>query len=146
MISKKTLARFIRGWLPKEPKFMKFHAKTYTLKIIFMIIVLSLLAVPLFFLAIEARVLLGFGFVVLLTVANLTFGFIARKEGWYKPSPRVRRIRIVVSSGLFTAFAVTLALRELLGPLSPYFLIPFIVLFVFGMFIGDRIQKTFKIY
>ena len=91
----------IRGWLPKEPLLTSFQAKSRAL-ILFMMIFLAILVVPLFFLTLEVRALLGEGFVILVIAVSVIFGYVTRKKGWYKPLPKVRRIHIIVCSGLFT--------------------------------------------
>ncbi len=57
---------------------------------------------------------------------------------------RVHRIRIAVASGLLTAFGVGFAARLIIGPLSGYFWIPFVILAVVGALIGDSIWKIFQ--
>ena len=110
-----------------------------------MMIFLAILVVPLFFLTLEARAILGEGFVILVIAVSVILGYITRKKGWYKPLPRVRRIHIIVCSGLFTAFAVGTSLRVIVGPLPSYFWVAFVMLIVAGAFIGDIIWKKLQI-
>ena len=57
---------------------------------------------------------------------------------------RVHRIRIAVASGLLTAFGIGFAARLIIGPLSAYFWIPFIILTIVGALIGDSLWKIFQ--
>ncbi len=57
---------------------------------------------------------------------------------------KVHRIRIAVASGLLTAFAVGFAARLIVGPLSAYFWIPFIILAIVGALIGDSFWKVLQ--
>ncbi len=143
MKHKTPIEQRIRGWIPKDPILISFQAKSRAL-VLFMIAVLGLLVVPLFFLTLEARTFLGEGFVILVIVVSVILGYITRKKGWYKPLPKVRRIHIIVCSGLFTAFAIGTSLRIIIGTLPSYYWIPFILLIVAGAFIGNIIWKTLQ--
>jgi hypothetical protein len=57
---------------------------------------------------------------------------------------RAHRIRIAIASGLLTAFGISFAARLIIGPLSAYFLIPFIILTIVGALIGDSLWKVFQ--
>ncbi|MGD6805875.1 MAG: hypothetical protein ACQCN4_02830 [Candidatus Bathyarchaeia archaeon] len=57
---------------------------------------------------------------------------------------RVHRIRIAIASGLLTAFGVGFAARLIIGPLSAYFWIPFVLLTIVGALIGDSFWKLFQ--
>ena len=57
---------------------------------------------------------------------------------------RVHRIRIAVASGLLTAFGIGFAARLIIGPLSAYFWIPFVILTAVGALVGDSLWKTLQ--
>ena len=144
MTVKKRVQYLIRGWLPKEPNIVSLYAKPQPSKIAVIALILLFAAIPLFFLTLEASGPVRFGFLVFLIAASLIVGFVLRKEGQLKPSPRERQISIVVCSGLFTAFAVGTGLRVIIGPLPSYFWVVFIMLIAVGAFIGAEISKTLQ--
>jgi len=114
------------------------------------------MAVPIFLLTVYARILLGISFPILLIIARLVFGYVARKEGYVEKakelSPKyyyyARRVECIVGGGLFTGFAILTTLRLLLGrPLSsPYFLWLFLTLIVIGAYIGDKVGRKLRWY
>jgi predicted neutral ceramidase superfamily lipid hydrolase len=116
---------------------------------------MALLIVPIFYLVIQATNYLGVLWPIIYLVTVLVVHYIIDKTGFKKALPaqsqkttqilfKMHRIRIAVASGLFTAFAVVFAARLIIGPLSTYFLIPFIILTVVGALIGDSIWKLCK--
>jgi len=114
------------------------------------------MVVPIFLLTIYACILLGASFSILLIIARLVFGYVARKKGYVEKvkelSPKyyysARRVQVIVGSGVFVGIAILLLLRLLLGrPLSsPYFLWLFLTLIVIGAYIGDKVGKKLRWY
>jgi uncharacterized membrane protein len=113
------------------------------------------MAVPIFLLTVYARNLLGISFSILLIVARLVFGYVARKEGYVEKakelSPKyyyyARRVEVVVCGGLFAGFAILITLRVLYGPLPfPHSFLLFLILIAVGAYIGDTIGKKLRWY
>jgi hypothetical protein len=57
---------------------------------------------------------------------------------------KAHRTRIAVASGLLTAFGISFAARLIIGPLSVYFWIPFVILTIVGALIGDNLWKVLQ--
>ena len=147
---KEHLEKRIRGWLPKEPLLASFQAKSRIL-VVFMIVLLAVLIIPIYYLALEANAFFGASWIIVYIAAVLVMRYIISKMGYPEPSPSAhrtqimaQRVRIVICSGLFTAFAVGTASRLIAGPLPSYFWIPFIILIVVGAFIGDMAWKKLR--
>ena len=111
------------------------------------------MAVAIFLSTVYVRILLGISFSILLIVARLVFGYVARKKGYVEKakelSPKhysyVRRVRYMVGGGLLTGFAILTTLTVLYGPL-PYahsFLL-FLILIVVGAIIGDIVGRKLR--
>ena len=117
-------------------------------RIIITVAFLVLIGVPIFLFYWYARLLLGHVFDALLIVAILIFGYIARKEGYVKQvPPKVRRVEVVVCSGLFAGFAILITLRVLLGPLPyPHSFLLFLILIAVGAYIGDTVGRKLRWY
>ena len=124
MSLKRYLSKFNQGWIPKDPVLVN---RT----IIVFIAVLAALIIPIYYLALESRALFGASWIIVYVAAVIVLRYIIHKTGFPMLSPRaqrievtVRRIRIIIASGLFTAFGISLATRLITGPLSAYFWIP----------------------
>ena len=117
-------------------------------RIIITVAFLVLIGVPIFLFYWYARLLLGHVFDILIIVAILIFGYIARKEGYVKQvPPKVRRVEVVVCSGLFAGFAILITLRVLLGPLPyPHSFLLFLILIAVGAYIGDTVGRKLRRY
>jgi len=101
------------------------------------------MTVSIFLLYWYARTLLGHSVDILIIIAILVFGYIARKEGYVKQvPPKVRRVEVIVCGGLFAGFAVLTTLRVFYGPLPyPHSFLLFLILIAVGAYIGDTIGK-----
>lgn len=101
------------------------------------------MAVSIFLLYWYARTLLGHSVDLLIIIAILIFGYIARKERYVKQvPPRVRRVEVMVCGGLFTGFAILITLRVLFGPLPyPHSFLVFLILIAVGAYIGDTVGR-----
>jgi hypothetical protein len=142
---KKNLQQLIRGWLPKEPNVTRAYFKMQSAKGAVLALGIFFVAVLLFVLTLGAGWVARFGFLIFFVAAILVVGLIFRKDrknGELAPLPKVRRVRIMVCSGLFTAFVVGTGLRVMLGPLPSYFWVIFLGLIAVGAFVGDQIWKT----
>jgi len=113
------------------------------------------MAVPIFLLTVYARILLGISFSILLIIARLVFGYVARKEGYVEKakelSPKyyyyARRVECIVGGGLFTGFAILTTLRVLFGPLPyPHSFLLFLILIAVGAYIGDIVGRKLRWY
>jgi hypothetical protein len=109
---------------------------------------LLFMTVSIFLLYWYAHTLLGHSVDILIIIAILVFGYIARKEGYVKQvPPKVRRVEVIVCGGLFAGFAVLITLRVLFGPLPyPHSLLLFLILIAVGAYIGDTIGKKLRRY
>jgi hypothetical protein len=116
---------------------------------------LVLIAVPMFLFTWHTRVLLGYSFSVLVIIARLVFGYIARKEGYVEQfkqlSPKhyyyTRRLQCIVGGGLLTGFGIMTGWRVLLGhPLPQYSLLLFLALIVVGAYIGHKVGRKLRWY
>jgi len=113
------------------------------------------MAVPIFLLTVYARFLLGISFSILLIIARLVFGYVARKEGYVEKakelSPKyyyyARRVEVIVCGGLFAGFATLTTLRVLYGPLPyPHSFLLFLILIAVGAYIGDTVGRKLRWY
>jgi len=113
------------------------------------------MAVPIFLLTWHVRVLLGYSFVVLILIARLVFGYVARKEGYVEKakelSPKyyyyARRVECIVGGGLLTGFTTMTIWRLLIDrPLPPYSFLLFLILIVVGAYIGDIVGRKLRWY
>ncbi len=110
------------------------------------------LIVPIFYLVIQATNYFGIFWPIIYLAVVLVSRYVISKTGFKTALPtqsqsvmlRVHRIRIAVASGLFTAFGVGFATRLIIGPLSAYFWIHFVILTIVGALIGDSIWKIFQ--
>ncbi len=120
-----------------------------------LIAIMALLIVPIFYLVIQATDYLGIFWPIIYLATVLVVRIIIDKTGFKTMLPmpsqkteitllKIHRIRLAVASGLFTAFSVVFAARLIIGPLSTYFVIPFIILTVVGALIGDSIWKLLQ--
>ncbi len=140
----------IRGWIPKEP--IRLSAQTSRTLSVFLIVIIAVLIVPIFYLVIQATNYLGILWPIIYLVIILVSLYVINKTGFKTTLPpesqtimvKVHRIRIAVASGLLTAFAVGFAARLIVGPLSAYFWIPFIILAIVGALIGDSFWKVLQ--
>ena len=125
-----------------------YWARSKAFRIIITVAFLVLMGVPIFLFYWYARTLLGHGVDILIIIAILVFGYIARKEGYVKQvPPKVRRVEVIVCGGLFTGFAVLITLRVLFGPLPyPHSFLLFLILIAVGAYIGDTIGKKLRWY
>lgn len=150
MSNLKNLIYRIRGWIPKEP--IRISAQTSRTLSAFLIALMAVLIIPVFYLVIQANNYLGVLWPIIYLAIVLVSRFIINKTGFKTAFPpqsqrimlRVHRVRIAVASGLLTAFGVGFAARILIGPLSTYFWIPFVILIIVGAIIGDSIWKVFS--
>lgn len=150
MNKEKNLKHRFRGWIPKES--IRLSAQTSRTLSIFLIALMAVLIVPIFYLAMQATNYLGLFWPILYLAMVLVSRYIINKTGFKTTLPsqsqrimlRVHRIRIALASGLLTAFGIGFAARLIIGPLSAYFWIPFIILTVVGALIGDSIWKMFQ--
>jgi amino acid transporter len=151
---KKYLKNRIRGWLPKESsqpsnKVKVTEAPTKALKIIWYVVVIAILmvivaAVIVFYIPFLAENLVNRTIVLVIYAVGAVALYVAFGRDYYKRHQKERRVRIIVGSGLFTAFAVSVTLSLLLGPLPSYFWISFILLFAIGAFVGNLIMKKLE--
>ena len=151
-MSKKSLSNRIRGWFPTEQ--LRVSVQQSRTLMIALIAFMALLIVPIFYLVIQATDYLGIFWSIIYLAIVLIVRYIIDKTGFKTALPipsqktemilKIHRIRLAVASGLFTAFTVVLAARLIIGPLSTYYVIPFIVLTVVGALIGDSIWKQLQ--
>ena len=141
---KRSIQQIFRGWIPKDPVLVN---RT----IIVFIVVLAALIIPIYYLVLESRALFGASWLIVYVVALIVLRYIVHKTGYPKPLQGINRaqilahrIRIMIASGLFTAFAIGTASRLIIGPLPAYFWIPFVILIVVGAFIGDSLRKALQ--
>lgn len=147
---KKRQEKVSRGWLPKEA--IRISVQTSRKLLVFMIALMAVLIIPIFYLVIQATNYLGILWPAIYLAIVLVLRYIINKTGFKKALPtqsqsimfRVHRIRIAVASGLVTAFGIGFAARLIIGPLSAYFWIPFIILTLIGALIGDSLWKTLQ--
>ena len=126
--------------------------KAVKLKVIIVFIaVLAALIIPIYYLAIESRALFGASWIIVYVAAVLVLRYIIHKTGYPQPTQNgtraqiiTHRIRIMIASGLLTAFAIGTVSRLIIGPLPSYFWIPFVILIVVGAFIGDSLRKALQ--
>ena len=132
-----------------------YWARSKAFRIIIITAFFLVMAVPIFLLYWYARTLLGHSVDILIIIAILVFGYIARKEGYVERakarSPKVfyyvRRVEVIVGGGLFTGFAILTTLRVLFGPLPyPHSFLLFLTLIVVGAYIGDKVGRKLKLY
>jgi hypothetical protein len=104
------------------------------------------MAVPIFLLYWSARTVLGHSVDLLIIIAILIFGYIARKEGYVRQvPPKVRRVQVIVCGGLFTGFAILITLRVLFGPLPyPHSFLLFLTLIAVGAYVSDIVGRKFS--
>jgi hypothetical protein len=147
---KKSRKDQIKGWIPKES--IRISAQTSRTISVFLIALMAVLIVPIFYLVLQASNYLGILWPIIYLAMVLVSRYIINKTGFKTTLPaqsqgivlRVHRIRIAVASGLLTAFGVGFAARLIIGSLSAYFWIPFIILTIVGALIGDSIWKIFQ--
>ncbi|MCW4005305.1 MAG: hypothetical protein NWF04_01705 [Candidatus Bathyarchaeota archaeon] len=151
MNKEKSLKNRILGWIPKDS--IRLSAQTSRTVSVFLIVLMAALIVPIFYLVIHATNYLGIFWPITYLVIVLVLRYILHKTGIDKTLSassqsgvfgKVRRVQIVVGSGLLVAFGTVFAARLIIGPLSLYFLIPFILLAIVGALIGDSIWKAFQ--
>ena len=125
-----------------------YWVRSKAFRIIITVAFLVLIGAPIFLLYWHARLLLGHVFDILIIVAILIFGCIARKEGYVKQvPPKVRRVEVIVCGSLFTGFAILTTLRVLYGPLPyPQSFLLFLALIVVGAYVGDKVGRKLKMY
>ena len=132
-----------------------YWARSKAFRIIIIATFFLFMAVPIFLLYWYARTLLGHSVYILVIIAILVFGYVARKEGYVEKakelSPKyyyyARRVEVIVCGGLFTGFAILTTLRVLYGPLPyPQFLLLFLALIVVGANVGDIVGRKLKLY
>jgi len=125
-----------------------YWVRSKAFRIIITVAFLVLIGVPIFLFYWYARLLLGHVFDILIIVAILVFGYVARKEGYVKQvPPKVRRVEVVVCGGLFAGFAILTTLRVLFGPLPyPHSFLLFLILIAVGAYIGDIVGRKLRWY
>jgi len=132
-----------------------YWARSKAFRIIIIAAFFLFLAVPIFLLTVYARVHLGISFSILLIIARLVFGYVARKEGYVEKakelSPKyyyyARRVEVIVCGGLFTGFATLTTLRVVFGPLPyPHSFLFFLILIAVGAYIGDMVGRKLRWY
>ncbi len=146
----KHLANRIRGWIPKDS--IRISAQASRTLNVLLIAVMAVLIIPIFYLVIQATDYLGIFWLMIYLAMVLVARYIMNKTGFKTALPpqsqtimlRVQRIRIAIASGLLTAFGIGFAARLIIGPLSAYFWIPFVILTIVGALIGDSIWKLFQ--
>ncbi len=146
----RSLQNRIRGWFPQES--LRVNFQTSRKLTVFLIALMAVLIIPIFYLVIQASNYLGIFWPIIYLVVVLVSRYIINKTGFKSALPpqpqrimlRVHRIRVAVASGLLTAFGIGFAARLIMGPLSAYFWIPFIILTVVGALIGDSIWRVLQ--
>ena len=131
---KKRLEKHIHGWIPKET--IKTTVQTCRTVSLLMIVTMAVSIVPIFYLVLQATNYLGILWPIIYLAMVLVSRYVINKTGFKTALPaqsqrimiRVHRIRIAIASELTTAFGVGFAARLIIGPLSAYFWIPFIIL------------------
>jgi hypothetical protein len=125
-----------------------YWVRSKAFRIIITVAFLVFIGVPIFLFYWYARLLLGHVFDILIIVAILIFAYVARKEGNVKQvPPEVRRVEVIMCSGLFAGFAILTTLRVVYGPLPyPYSFLPFLILIAVGAYIGDIVGRKFRWY
>lgn len=127
-----------------------YWASSKAFRIVLIIAIFLVIAVPIFLIAIYVRIILGISFSILLIIVRLVFGFIARKEGYVekakKLSPKsyyyVRRVECIVGGGLLTGFSILTILSVFYGPLPyPHSFLLFLILVAIGAYIGNLVVK-----
>ncbi len=115
------------------------------LKLLFLILIL-LLALPIFLLTLQVYLALGYLFTYFLLLSKFVIGYVAFKRGLIRRSPKQRRIIYTFVSGFVTSFAILIVWRELTGPLPFYSLLIFALLFIAGSYLSDKVWKKLGIY
>ena len=132
-----------------------YWVRSKAFRIIIITVFFLFMAVPIFLLTVYARIHLGISISILLIIARLAFGYVARKEGYVEKakelSPKyyyyARRVEVVVCSGLLTGFAILITLRVLYGPLPyPQSFLLFLILIAVGAYIGDIVGRRLRWY
>jgi hypothetical protein len=132
-----------------------YWVRSKAFRIIIITVFFLFMAVPIFLLTVYARIHLGISISILLIIARLVFGYVARKEGYVEKakelSPKyyyyARRVECIVGGGLFTGFAILITLSVLYGPLPyPHSFLLFLILIVVGAYIGDKVGRKLKVY
>jgi hypothetical protein len=132
-----------------------YWARSKTFRIIIITAFFLFMAVSIFLLTVYARIHLGISFSILLIIARLVFGYVARKEGYVEKakelSPKyyyyARRVEVIVCGGLFSGFAILTPLRALLGLLPyPHSFLLFLILIPVGAYIGDMVGRKLRWY
>ena len=132
-----------------------YWVRSKAFRIIIITVFFLFMAVPIFLLTAYARILLGISFSILLIIARLVFGYVARKEGYVEKakelSPKyyyyTRSVECIVGGGLFTGFAILTTLRVLYGPLPyPQSFLLFLILIAVGAYIGDTVGRKLRWY
>ena len=121
-------------------------ARSKVFRVIIITIFLLLIAVPIFLLTIQAYKAFGYSFSLSLISFKFVIGYIAYKKGLIRHTPKQRRIIYMFVSGLVTSFAILIVWRELTGPLPLYSLLIFVLIFVAGAFLTDKIWKRLGVY
>lgn len=127
-----------------------YWVRSKAFRVLLIIAIFFVIAVPIFILAIYGRIILGISFALLLIIVRLVFGFIARKEGYVekakKSSPQAyyytRRVQYIVGGGLLTGFSILTILSAFYGPLPyPHSFLLFLILVTIGAYIGNLVVK-----
>ena len=130
-------------------------ARSKAFKIIIITAFFLFMAIAIFLSTVYVRILLGISFAILVIIARLVFGYVARKEGYVEKakefSPKhyfyVRRAECIVCGGLFTGFAILTTLTVLYGPLPyPHSFLLFLILIAVGAIIGDIVGRKLRCY
>lgn len=130
-------------------------ARSKAFKIIIITAFFLFMAIAIFLSTVYVRILLGISFSILVIIARLVFGYVARKEGYVEKakelSPKhysyVRRVECIVCGGLFTGFAILTTLTALYGPLPyPQSFLLFLILIAVGAIIGDIVGRKLRRY
>jgi uncharacterized membrane protein YfcA len=121
-------------------------ARSKAFRIIVIAALFLFMSVSIFLLYWYARLLLGHVFDILIIVAIVIFGYVARKRRYVKQvSPKVRRVEVIACSGLFTSFAFLTTLTVLFGPIPyPHSFLLFLILIVVGAYVGDIVGRKLR--
>jgi len=115
------------------------------------LIALSVLVVPIVYFVVWATNLLGaLAFVSIWLVLLLILRYIMHKSGFKLPKSENRtqrrwdRVSTIFCSGFLTAFIPLMIVRELIGPLTAHYWVPFFILFIVGAFTVDTLRKALQ--
>ncbi|MCW4017422.1 MAG: hypothetical protein NWF00_01855 [Candidatus Bathyarchaeota archaeon] len=143
---KENLKKHIRGWIPKESTLTAAQEPTKTVKALWYVVVVAVLAlmvalVIVFYIPFLTESSINRTIALVVYAAMAVAVYLAFGRDYYRRHPKERRVRIIITSGLLMALTVAIALSLRIGPLPPYFWIYIVLLFAIGVFASDRILK-----